>query len=327
MTLVLASCIATPQVAPDRTTTDVKNPTVVSARGNPLTAAKAKQLLHTGDDIGQKAMLTELVRVIETISGDPLIAGNDVRPSVDGPKTLVSMFKAIQSAQHHIHLETFILDDDEIGRELSTRLIERRRAGIKVRIIYDAFGSRNASTEFIEKLTDAGVELYKYHPINPAEDYRICRSNNRDHRKILIVDGKIVFTGGINISEVYAENSLSTSKSGKTREDAEDGGWRDTHVRITGLAAHRLQDLFLKVWKEYQPDTPLDAKKFYPAMAPQGDILVRVVASRGGDEEYETYTVLLAAVAHARQRIWITQAYFTPNDAFWKRLKMRPAVG
>lgn len=319
--LVMTACTATPKVMQESATTHVEQPAVISSRGKPVADAVAENLLDAGNDMVKKAMVIELVSVIESITQDPLIAGNDVQPLIDGPETFESMFEAIKSAQHHIHLETFILEDDEIGRKLSDRLKEKRQAGVKVRIIYDAFGSRNVSEVFIDELTNAGVELYKYHPINPAEDYRIWRSNNRDHRKILIVDGKIAFTGGINISEVYAESSLSISQSRRTTVDVDEKGWRDTHVRISGLAVHKLQELFINVWKEHEPNAQFESSRYYPAVDPQGDKLVRVVASRGGDDEYELYTVLLAAVAHARERIWITQAYFAPNDEFLEALR------
>lgn len=320
--LLLSSCATSPKVAQVTPSSDIKKPTIVDAHGAPLADATIKNLLHKGHDIGQAAMLTELVRVIESITKDPLVAGNDARVLVDGPETFGAMFEAIEAAQHHIHVETFILDDDEVGRELCDRLIARRKAGVEVRIIYDAFGSRNVTDELVKKLTDAGVQLYKYHPVNPAEDARIWRSNNRDHRKILIVDGRVAFTGGINISEVYAESSLSISKSKKHEGDVTDRGWRDTHVRLAGPVVHQFQKLFVNVWKEHEPEVNLDSKKYYPDIDPQGDVLARVVASRGGDdEEYELYTVLLAAVSHAREKIWITQAYFAPNESFLEAVR------
>lgn len=319
--LFLASCASSPKVAQVSPAADIKKPTIVDAHGVPLTDTEIKNLLHKGNTVGQAAMLTELVRVIESITKDPISAGNDARVLVDGPETFKAMFEAIDAAQHHIHVETFILDDDEIGRELSDRLIARSKAGVEVRVIYDAFGSRNVTDELVKKLTDVGVQLYKYHPINPAEDHRIWRSNNRDHRKILIVDGRVAFTGGINISEVYAESSLSISKSNKSQKDVVDRGWRDTHVRLAGPVVHQFQNLFVNVWKEHDPEANFDTIKYYPDIDPQGDKLARVVASRGGDEEYELYTVLLAAVSHAREKIWITQAYFAPNESFLEALR------
>ena len=276
-------------------------------------------------DNGEGAMLMELLAVVENVTHQPLVMGNDVRPLVDGPATFKAMFEAISAAQRHIHLETFILDDDEIGEELAERLIERSRAGVEVRVIYDAFGSRNLPEAFADKLRNAGIELYKYHPINPTEDIRIWRSNNRDHRKLLITDGQVAFTGGINISEVYAESSLSISEK-KWKSDP-DIGWRDTHVRIAGPAVHQFQQLFINVWKEHQPQSRFAGEAYFPTLAPQGEFMVSSIASRGGDNEYDIYTAFLAAIAHARERIWITQAYFAPNEAFLEALRDAVARG
>jgi cardiolipin synthase len=245
--------------------------------------------------------------------------GNAVHPLVDGPATFKAMFQAISAAQHHIHLETFILDDDEIGEKMANHLIERRQNGVEVRVIYDAFGSRYLTEKFIDKLQNAGIELYKFHPINPAEDIRIWRSNNRDHRKLLIVDGDVAFTGGINISEVYAESSLSISKS-RRKPDPEEG-WRDTHIRIAGPVVQQFQKLFIKNWQEYKPEYRFDDPQYYPSITPQGEFIVSAIASRGGDNEYEIYSVFLAAIAHARERVWITQAYFVPDEVFLEALR------
>lgn len=320
MTLAtVVSCASEPKIHRVNAAGDIDRPTIVDANGEPLPAGEAQRLLRQAGGAEKEAMLTELVRVVEGITREPLVAGNDVRPLIDGPATFAAMFEAISAARHHIHLETFILDDDEIGRELVERLLERRRNGVEVRIVYDAFGSRNASDASTERIRDAGIELYKYHPIDPTEDLRIWRSNNRDHRKLLIVDGKVAFTGGINISEVYAESSLSISS--RSHGDNADSGWRDTHARIIGPAVRRFQRLFVKIWKEHQPDADLDSEAYFPPLASQGDHLVRAVASRGGDDEYALYTVFLAAISHARERIWITQAYFAPNEAFLQALR------
>lgn len=294
-------------------------PTVLDADGNRLSREATRALFDAADPGGRNGMLPQLARVIDGITHEPLVAGNDVRPLVDGPATFKAMFEAIAAARHHIHLETFILDDDEIGRELADRLIERRRAGVEVRLIYDAFGSRNVTATYIQRLVEAGIELYQYNPLDLTDDLRIWRINNRDHRKLLIVDGAVAFTGGINISEVYAESSLSISR--RRHADAADTGWRDTHARIAGPGVHRLQRIFIRSWKGHRPEARFDAPQYFPPLQAQGDFMVRAVASRGGDGEYDLYSVFLAAIAHARERIWITQAYFAPNDAFLETLR------
>lgn len=316
----LAGCVSAPRIEPakDRISTGV--PTIVDAEGRPFSPDASRALLRKAGIVGADAVLMGLARVSEEITHEPLVAGNDVRPLVDGPATFDAMIGAISTARHHVHLETFIFDDDEVGNQIASVLIERRRAGVEVRIIYDAIGSRNMSEEFAARLRDAGIALFKYRPLDPMEDLRLWRLNVRDHRKLLIVDGKVAFMGGINISEVYAESSLSIAGKGEAHNTT-DRGWRDTQAMITGPAVHRFQKIFVALWKEHEPGARFDTADYYPPTAPQGDILVRAVSSRGGDEEYRIYTVLLAAVAHARSRIWITQAYFAPDDVFLEVLR------
>jgi cardiolipin synthase len=129
---------------------------------------------------------------------------------------------------------------------------------------------------------------------------------------LLIVDGRIGFTGGMNVSGVYGKSSFSTPKPQPSLTD----GWRDTHVRIDGPAVAELQRLFLRQWAEVRPgDQPTgDTEKYFPRLRRQGDALVRIIASEGGDDKYEIYEAYLAAIEHAQRRVWVTQAYFAPNE-------------
>lgn len=129
----------------------------------------------------------------------PLVAGNRVTLLVDGPQTLKAIRAAIDSARHHVHLETYIFADDEIGRALRELLIHRRQDGIEVRVLYDAIGSVTTPAAFFEPMRQAGVEVLQFQPLNPARTLP-WKINNRDHRKIVVVDGRVAFTGGINIS-------------------------------------------------------------------------------------------------------------------------------
>lgn len=318
----LSGCVADPQIEPDNNRgTATGLPTIIDENGYAISPEATTVLLSRAGIADTDTALVELARVSEDITREPLVAGNAVRPLIDGPATFAAMIEAIRAAQHHVHLETFIFDDDEIGKNIADVLMERRRAGVEVRIIYDAIGSRNMSDEFAERLLGAGIELFKYRPVDPVGDLRIWRLNVRDHRKLLVVDGKVAFMGGINISDVYSESSLSIVNKSKARDNRVDGGWRDTQAMITGPAVHRFQKVFIELWKEHEPEAEFCADYYFPTVSPQGDILVRALSSRGGDGEYNIYTVLLAAVAHARKRIWITQAYFAPDEVFLEVLR------
>ncbi|MEO5573707.1 MAG: cardiolipin synthase [Gammaproteobacteria bacterium] len=264
-----------------------------------------------GDDDDEEH-LKRIVQVEQAIVGGPLVADNDVKLLVDGPATYKAMFDAISKARDHIHLETYILADDEVGQRLAGLLLERRAAGVEVKIIYDSLGSIDSSVEYFDRLRAAGVLIHEFHPVDP----RIWLVNQRDHRKILIVDGNIAFTGGINISNVYS----SSSSSGRARHGDIETGWRDTQVQITGPAVAEFQKLFLRTWAEGGKDVSTQSNNF-PPLDKAGQDLVRVVASTGGEEDYDIYEAYLAAIAQARSRVWVTQAYFSPDDKFIDTLK------
>lgn len=263
-------------------------------------AAEASDPLHT------------LVQVTRKVTGEPLVEGNDATPLVDGPATFREMFSDIGKARHHIHLETFILEDDRVGDALADLLIERRRAGVSVRIIVDAFGSRGLASAYLDRLRDEGIEVYVYHPLDPLEDARFWRYNHRDHRKILIVDGKVAYVGGINISSVYSRSSISV----RNRAVSMDQAWRDTHVRLSGPIVHRIQQRFLDTWRQYRPEEELSGATYFPPAGADGDMSMQLVAETGGNDRFTLYSVMLAAIRSSRDSVWITQGYFAPDKDF-----------
>lgn len=273
-----------------------------------------------GDDEDEE-QLKRIVQVEQAVTGGPLVGDNLVQLLIDGPAAYKSMFDAIGKAKNHIHLETYILADDEIGRRLADLLLERRAAGVEVKLIYDSLGSIDSAAAYFEKLRAAGVQIHEFHPV----DLQVWLINQRDHRKILIVDGKVAFTGGINISNVYSDSS----SSGQAREGDLENGWRDTQVRIEGPAVAEFQKLFLRTWAESGEESLTETKAVtnqsgandFPPLAKAGGDLVRVVASTGGEVGYDIYKAYLAAIALARDRVWVTQGYFSPDDQFLSALK------
>jgi len=234
------------------------------------------------------------------------VAGNDVRLLVDGPQTHNAMFAAMRAADDHINLQSYIISDDEVGRELSRLLRDKRSQGVRVNVLYDAMGGRDTPAEFFESLRQAGIAVCEFNPVNPLRA-RIWRINNRNHRKLLIVDGRVAFTGGINISGVYSAGSFG----GEARTP--ECGWRDTHVRFEGPVVREPQTLFVSDWRS-QPHCPaLQEGAFFPAAAARGTRLVRLVASTP-DAGSETYAALLSALGNARHRAWLTYGYFVPDE-------------
>jgi cardiolipin synthase A/B len=289
-------------------------------------------------DFARRVSAIELAR-----SGRPYTSGNRVTLLKDGVATHAAQMDAIRGARHHIHLDVYILRDDDIGTQYANLLVAKARAGVKVRVMYDGFGTLSTSSRYLERLGEAGVELYEFNSVNPTKDLRLWRLNHRNHRKVLIVDGRIAFTGGINISNEYSgESKLRRSARRAGRE-----GWRDTQVRIEGPAVAHFQDVFLDVWgkgKGPLAKTP----GLYPKIKPVGeelvqlltspgadfiDVLLPVKASNGGKGDgkdpnlKEIYVAYLAAIDQAQSRVWITQAYFAPDDAFVMALERAAARG
>lgn len=262
---------------------------------------------------------------IERSRGDGrIIPGNGVELLVDGEETYGAMLAAIADARHHIHLETYIIENDETGNRIADALIERQRAGVDVRVLYDSYGS-TGSDGFWRRLRDAGVRTHAYNPPKPTENLAFSEYGTRDHRKILVVDGRVGFTGGINFYDAYATRTGEGDDSGLRAalpwfgSDTSTPAWRDTHVRIEGPAVAELQKIFAKRWE--QEEEPLDDSLFFPELQPAGSEWVRVTIGAGGNDKLsETYFAYLDIFEQAQKRIWITQAYFVPDERFLETL-------
>lgn len=248
----------------------------------------------------------------------PLVLGNKITLLEDGPATYKAMFKAMREAKDHINLETFIFEDGEVGQQFAALLLERQRNGVQVNVIYDSVGCLNTPKEFFDGLTAGGIQVLEFNPINPALSLKKgWQINNRDHRKLLIVDGRIAFIGGVNISETYSSGSSSeTRKVG----DKVEAGWRDTHIQIDGPVVAEFQKLYLATW-EKQKGEALTGKNFFPKLDPKGNAIVRAIGSTSDLPESPIYATLLSAINNAEQSVHITNAYFVPNPDFLNSLK------
>ena len=261
--------------------------------------------------------VAELIEAFRQSARAPLVAGNRVSLLVDGPQALGSIREAIEHARHHIHVETYIFADDNVGREFRDLLVERRRAGVAVRVLYDAVGSLATPGDLFASMREAGIEVREFRPIDPVRTPLIWKINNRDHRKVVVVDGRIAFTGGINISSTYESSSSTRPGPDKGATDA----WRDTHVRIEGPVARQFQQLFLETWARAGDAAKTDDATLFPVVAPTGRELVAAVATDGEDpNEVAIYATYLTTIEHATQRIWLTNAYFAPNRQLRKAM-------
>jgi cardiolipin synthase len=304
--LLLSACASLPDVRNLKASLQPNHaPTVANSQGN-LSEKKAESLLAKRLR-NSKIDLTALAALEEAATGSPLIAGNKVTLLFDGPQTLGAMMAAISAAKDHINLETYIFDQDDLGMRFAELLMAKQRAGVQVNILYDSIGTLGTPGEFFDKMRAAGINLTEFNPVNPLKRFGTWRLNNRDHRKILVVDGMIGFTGGVNIANDYANSSLFRSK----RKINAELGWRDTHIQIEGPAVASLQLLFLDSWAS-QKNGDLPDRQYFPPLSAAGDKIVRVVASKPGGD-HELYKAYALAMQEATKSIHLTAAYFAPD--------------
>lgn len=252
----------------------------------------------------------ELLRLGRRLAATPASHGNGTRILVDGAATYRAMIQAIEGARDHVHVEFYIFRSDETGTALRDRLARKANAGVEVRVLVDAAGSSALPHDFWTPLRDAGGKAAVFHPIRPmfARFRRRDRIDFRNHRKIVVVDGKVGFTGGINVGREYLGL------------DPAHGKWRDTHVRIAGPAALGLQWTFAQDWL-FAAGERLEAERYFPDPgARAGDSIVQVIDS-GPDRTWSPighfYT---QTIALARERVWITNPYFVPGPALEEAL-------
>lgn len=225
----------------------------------------------------------------------------------DGAQTYRSMLEAIRRARSTICFETYILNDDGTGRRFAQALIARARAGVEVNLIYDAFGS-NVSGDFLAHLRRGGVRVLAYNPLRFVNSFTafVAKVLRRNHRKVLVVDGKVGFTGGINISDDYR----AWEQGGL--------GWRDTHLRLEGPSVAEMQFRFLRTWRR-QGGAHLDELRYvHQGRRPDG--VVRVIANGWPRGRHRVGDAYLKAIEGARERIRITNAYFLPPRALRRAL-------
>jgi len=236
----------------------------------------------------------------------PITTNNKVKVLQNGEITFSEMLDAINNAKDHIHMEYFIIKDSHIGRKFKQALIEKAKEGLEVRFIYDAVGSFRLDDNFLKPLRDAGVQVEVFLPVTlPLFGSRL---NYRNHRKILVVDGKIGFVGGINIGDEYL---------GKNKKM---GFWRDTHLKIQGEAVYVLQGIFLADWYFVSKEA-IDDFKYFPPQGYCGEKIVQI-ASSGPDSYWASiHQAYFSAINSARDRVYITTPYLVPDEGILLALK------
>jgi cardiolipin synthase len=307
----LASCKTLPDAStlPDQASAKA-SPTIDGSKGQlsnkQASALASRRWASAGPDLKLLAVLEEQA------TGVPLISGNKVTLLFDGPATMREMMAAARAATSTINLETYIFDQDPIGQQFADLLIEKRRQGVMVNVMYDAVGTLGTPQAFFDRMKQAGITMLAFNPVNPAQRPGKWALNSRDHRKVMVVDGKIAFTGGINISSTYANSSFFRSRQKPETVGNHKVGWRDTHIKIEGPAVAPLQWSFINNWVS-QAGGDLPKADYFPIPAAAGDKIVRVLAAEP-DRESPIYKSLLVALGEAKKSIHITAAYFVPDQ-------------
>jgi cardiolipin synthase len=231
----------------------------------------------------------------------PPLPADSLELYLDGASKYAALVAAIEAAQRHVHLEYYIWEPDQIGTRLRDLLVAKARAGVKVRMIVDGTGSSGLRRRFLRPLREAGVEVAWFNPVS-LRWIRTRRVDFRTHRKLVVCDGKVGFTGGMNIADSHSAE-LSTAY------------WRDTHIRIEGTAVWSLQRIFLEDWHFATEQPPPTGDDIFPAPGAERRHVIQIVASGPDHEPRSIHRTFFTVMTRATSRLWVTTPYFVPDDA------------
>jgi cardiolipin synthase A/B len=279
----------------------------VSGPQGPLTPEQAQRVIDRLE-ANQKTPSNIIDRDLafeQAITDVPLTTGNKVTLLENGSATYAAMLAAIRSATDNINMEMYIFSDGPVGKMFADALIERQHHGVQVNLSYDSLGSFSTSSAFLDRLRQNGIAVMEYRPVNPFAARLPWTLGHRDHRKMLVVDGSVAFTGGINVSEVYA------SGLGGSGSKAPSTYWRDTDIEVRGPAVAEFQKLFIQQWN-YQKGPLLQVRNYFPHLDRRGNQIVQVIGSV--PERFSViYVTVISAIVNAETNVYITDAYFAPD--------------
>jgi cardiolipin synthase A/B len=240
----------------------------------------------------------EFVRSMGNLLGPPLLDGNDVVELLNGDQIFPSMLEAIRGAKRSITFETYIYWSGKVGEEFTEALTERARAGVKVHVLLDWAGSSRIDDEYLERMEKAGAQVERYHPL---AWYTLARLNHRTHRRLLVVDGRIGFIGGVGIGDEWLGNAQDQDH------------WRESHFRLEGPAVAQMQAAFLDNWLKTHSEV-LHGDDYFPALSSAGTMSAQVFKSSSREGSESARMMYLLSIAAARESILISASYFVPDD-------------
>ena len=240
----------------------------------------------------------QFIRSMNHLLGPGILAGNRIKALQNGDEIFPAMLEAIRGARETITFETYIYWSGDIGRKFSEALAERARAGVKVHVLLDAVGTGKLDQQALDEMKNAGVEVEKYHPLTW---HTLARINNRTHRKLLVVDGRIGFTGGVGIADQWTGHA-----------DSKDH-WRDSHYQLEGPAVAQMQAAFTDNWIKTRAKV-LFGSEYFPALKPAGDSPAQVFKSSRGEGSESVRLMYLLSIASATRSVRLQAAYFVPDE-------------
>ena len=240
----------------------------------------------------------QFLRSMGSLLGPAIVDGNRIVSLLNGDRIFPAMLEAIHAATKTITFETYIYWSGDVGQQFADALSERARGGVKVHVLLDWVGSGKAKKEYLDQMREAGVEVERYHPLHW---YNLARLNNRTHRKILVVDGRVGFTGGVGIADKWTGNAQ------------DEDHWRDSHFRLEGPAVAQMQAAFMDNWMKTQSEV-LHGEEYFPPLEPVGKALAQVFKSSPREGSESVRLMYLLSIASARRRVLIANSYFVPDD-------------
>lgn len=246
----------------------------------------------------------QFTRSMGALIGSALLAGNSTTELLNGDAIFPSMLEAIAGAQRTITFESFIYWSGDIGRKFADAITERARAGVKILILLDWVGSVKMEQTLIDQLKDAGCQVERYHA---PKWYHLTRLNNRTHRKLLVVDGQIGFTGGVGIGDEWLGNAQDPDH------------WRDTHFKVAGPVVAQMQSIFMVNWIKSRAKVEHTAD-FFPPLEPAGNQLAQMFHSSPDEGSENIRLMYLLSIACARESIYLQQSYFVPDNLITEML-------
>lgn len=284
---------------------DVTKKQVISKRMYSKLKKRPLNEIGTHEELAYPEKHANLIRLLQNMDHTPLLGGNSIQFFTNGEEHFDKFIADIENAKEHIHIEYYIISDDKLGNRIKDALIKKSLQGVEVRIIYDSFGSRKTNKSFFEDLRKAGIETEPF--LRLVFPIFTARLNYRNHRKIVVIDSKIGYLGGMNIADRYIEGCSW-------------GVWRDTHIRIEGKGVQGLQSIFLIDW-HFVSKTLITSRRYFPELEKSGDIVMQTANSGPLREDREISRGILQAIYDAEKSIYIQTPYFIPPDSMSEALQ------